>query len=56
MVSLTAKNYQKLPEVKKRKDEKKKKEDYVEDLKKRQEKVRDLNAVVNFILLAPNLP
>lgn len=45
MVALSTKNYHNLPEVKKRVEEKKRQEEKLENLKKRQEKVKDLDAV-----------
>lgn len=45
MVALTAKNYQNLPEVKNKKNDKLKKEEKIKDLRERQEKVKDLDAV-----------
>lgn len=51
MIALTAKNYQNLPEVKSRKDLEKKKEEKLKDLRQRQERVKDLDAVnKNFLL------
>lgn len=46
MVALSTKNYQNLPEVKKRAEDKKRKEEKLENLKKRQEKVKDLDSVI----------
>ncbi len=45
MIALTAKNYQNLPEVKNKRDVQKKKEDKMKDLRERQERVKDLDAV-----------
>ena len=46
MKALTQKNYELLPEIKKKKEVEKKKE----DLRKRQEKVKELDQVYNIIL------
>ncbi len=47
MYKLTTKNFEQLPEVKKRKDEEKRKEEF----KARQEKVKQLNQVLPYGLL-----
>lgn len=52
MIALTAKNYQNLPEVKNKRDVQKKKEDKMKDLRERQERVKDLDAVrFSFIVM-----
>lgn len=45
MIALTNKNYENLPEVKKKRDEQKRQEERTKDLKERRDKIKEMDAV-----------